>query len=207
MITLPFISLILLAYLLGSIPSSVWIGKWFYNVDVRQEGSGNAGATNTIRVLGWRAGVPVLILDVLKGWMAVSIINWVPDTWMDTGYTDFYRIVLAIAAVTGHIFPVFAGFRGGKGVATLLGVGIALYGFVVLFPVGYFATFLLFTGYVSLSSILASVMFPVSVYYFSDLTTPYLVLAILVAVFVPLTHWKNIRRLIKGQENKFKIRR
>jgi len=193
------------AYNLGSIPSSVWIGQWFYNKDVREEGSGNAGATNTIRVLGWKAGVPVLIFDIFKGWLAVSIINWMPEAWYNVAYIDYYKIAMAIAAVLGHIFPLFAGFRGGKGVATLLGVGMGLYGFIVGFPVGIFLTLLLFTGYVSVASIVAALTFPLCVYLIGDMTEPYLLLAILVAVFVPLTHWKNIIRLLQRKENKVSL--
>lgn len=196
-----------MAYILGSIPSAVWIGKWFYSVDVREEGSGNAGATNTIRVLGWKAGVPVLIFDVFKGWLAVSIISWMPETWYNTEYIDYYKIAMAIAAVLGHIFPLFAGFRGGKGVATLLGVGMGLYGFIVGFPVGIFLILLLFTGYVSVASIMAALTFPLCVYLFGDMTGPYIILAIMVAVFVPLTHWKNIIRLFQKKENKLSFRK
>jgi len=205
MISFPLILLVLLAYLLGSIPSSVWIGRWFYKVDVRNEGSGNAGATNTIRVLGWKAGVPVLIMDVFKAWLAVSIIDWFPGSWYNPEYIDFYRIGLAVAAVLGNIFPILAGFRGGKGVATLLGVGLGLYGSLVGFPVGIFLILLLVTGYVSLGSVTAAIAFPFCVYFFSDLSEPYIVLAIFVAIFVPLTHWKNIIRLIKRKENKVRI--
>lgn len=194
-----------MAYLLGSIPSSVWVGKWFYGIDVREEGSGNAGATNTIRVLGWKAGVPVLLFDVFKGWLAVSLIHYIPPYWLEPRYMEYYKICLAIAAVVGHIFPIFAGFRGGKGVATLLGVGFGLYGFMVGFPIGLFTIVLLSSEYVSIASITAAILFPVCVYYVGDVSTPLLILSILVAIFVPLTHRKNIIRLFKGQENKVSI--
>ena len=207
MLTIPLIIIILLAYAIGSIPSSIWIGKWFYGVDVRKEGSGNAGATNTLRVLGWKAGLVVLIFDVFKGWLAVYLINWLPGSWYDIQYLDYYKIVIAIAAVLGHIFPAFAGFRGGKGVATLLGVGLALYGWVVLSTVGFFLIVLFLSGYVSLSSILAALTFPLTVFLFTDLGLPYMIMAFLVAIFVPLTHWKNIARLARGKENKFRFRR
>jgi glycerol-3-phosphate acyltransferase PlsY len=207
MITIPLIFIVLLAYLIGSIPSSVWIGKWFYGVDVREEGSGNAGATNTLRVLGWKAGLGVLIFDVFKGWLAVSMVSWLPVSWFDPQYIDYYTIVIAVAAVLGHIFPVFAGFKGGKGVATLLGVGLAVYGAVVISTVGFFLFVLLFSGYVSLASILAALTFPLFVHYFTDLGLPYMILAFLVSIFVPLTHWKNIVRLARGKENKIRFRR
>ena len=113
--TLYVVMSVILAYLLGAIPSSVWLGKIFFKVDVREFGSGNAGATNTIRVLGWKAGVPVLLVDVLKGWLAVSLAGWLnPEGTQDINFL-YLKVGLAIAAVIGHIFPVYIGFRGGRG--------------------------------------------------------------------------------------------
>jgi glycerol-3-phosphate acyltransferase PlsY len=200
---------IVLAYLIGSIPTSVWIGRIFYNVDVRSMGSGNAGATNTIRVLGYKAGIPVLIFDVFKGWLAVYIANFF---WKDSGsfpdLTDF-KIMLAIAAVTGHVFPVYVKFKGGKGIATLLGVGIALYPLAACIVVGIFAITLVLTGYVSVASICASVTFPlveiVLLGHHEHISL--ILLSLAVAFFVPLTHRKNILRLIAGTESKFTFRK
>lgn len=203
------LSAVILAYLIGAIPTSVWIGRAFYKVDVRTQGSGNAGATNTIRVLGYKAGIPVLIFDVFKGWLAVYISHFFfiesakfPDA------TDF-KIMLAIAAVIGHVFPVYVGFKGGKGIATLLGVGIALFPLATLFAVIIFALSLILSGYVSLSSMIAAVTFPVvEILILGHNDYPSLMgLAIAVAVFVPITHRKNIRRLIKGEETKFTVRK
>ncbi len=154
--------LIVAAYLLGSIPTSVWIGKIFYGTDVREHGSGNAGATNTFRVLGAKAAVPVLIVDILKGFAAVKLallsnINPVSDVWVN------FKITLAIAALLGHIFPVFVGFRGGKGVATLLGGVIAIAPLSAAAAVAVFILVLTTTRYVSLSSMLAGVSFPFTV--------------------------------------------
>src|SRR5436190_3997200 len=122
MINLTNVIALVAAYILGSIPSAVWIGKIFYGIDVREYGSGNAGATNTFRVLGKKAGIPVLAIDVLKGFSAVSLAyfqsEWVPAT----NAFVIFQLTLAVFAVLGHVFPVFAGFRGGKGVATLLGI-------------------------------------------------------------------------------------
>ncbi len=127
MITFYLFPEILLAYLIGSIPSAVWMGKLFYNTDVRQHGSGNAGATNVIRVLGYKAGIPVLLFDVFKGWAAVQIIFLFPHAELSRDLITYVRICMAFAAVLGHVFPVFAGFKGGKGVGTLAGAAIALY--------------------------------------------------------------------------------
>jgi glycerol-3-phosphate acyltransferase PlsY len=199
---------ILLAYLLGSIPSAVWVGKTFFGVDVRNEGSGNAGATNTIRVLGSRAGVPVLLMDVLKGWLAVFLAwYFIPESFGELQIT-YYRIVSAAAVVLGHVFPVFAGFRGGKGIATLLGVGIALYPFAVLVVVGIFVSVLLISGYVSLGSIAGAVSFPlIVVFLFNPGSLPLIILAVFVGVFVPVTHRKNIKRLLNGTESKFTLKK
>lgn len=199
---------ILMAYLLGSIPSAVWVGRTFYGIDVRKEGSGNAGATNTIRVLGAKAGVPVLLIDVLKGWLAVFLMAWfIPESFGELLAT-YFRIGAATAAVLGHVFPVFAGFKGGKGIATLLGVGIALYPMAVLVVVGVFIFVLLVSGYVSLASILGSVSFPfIVIFLFNPGSLPLILLAVFVGILVPLTHRKNIRRLLNRSESKFSLKR
>lgn len=203
------LSAVILAYLIGAIPTSVWIGRAFYKVDVRTQGSGNAGATNTIRVLGYKAGIPVLIFDVFKGWLAVYIAHFFfIDSARFPDVTDF-KIMLAIAAVIGHVFPVYVGFKGGKGIATLLGVGIALFPLAALFAVIIFTLSLIFTGYVSLSSMIAAVTFPfveILILGHKDHLS-LMCLAIAVAVFVPITHRKNIRRLLKGEETKFTVRK
>lgn len=201
---LTFTFLVLLAYLLGSIPTSVWVGKIFYKVDVREHGSGNAGATNTIRVLGWKAGIPVFAFDVFKGWLAVSLADFFLMYQVLPENLVFFRISLAAAVVLGHIFPVFAGFRGGKGVATLLGVGIALYPVTVWIVLLIFILVLLISGYVSLGSITAAVLFPFVDYFLIHQPVIWLTIAsILVAIFIPLTHRKNIKRLLKGSETRF----
>lgn len=200
---------VILAYLIGSVPTSVWIGRIFYKVDVRTKGSGNAGATNTIRVLGYKAGIPVLIFDVFKGWLAVYIANFF---FINTGKfpdeTDL-KIILAITAVLGHVFPVYVGFKGGKGIATLLGVGIALFPLAALFAVIIFTITLIISAYVSLSSIIAAITFPIVEILIlgHNEYLSLICLAIAVAVFVPITHRKNIYRLIRGEEIKFSIRR
>lgn len=199
---------ILTAYLVGSIPSAVWVGKIFWGVDVRNEGSGNAGATNTIRVLGLKAGIPVLLFDVFKGWLAVYLVHFLPIEQLSTFQADLFRIFVAVAVVLGHVFPVFAGFRGGKGIATLLGVGIALYPYAVLVTIAIFALMLIISKYVSLSSITAAVSFPFLVFFlFNTGSTPLLILAVFVGIFVPLTHRKNIKRLLNHEESKFSVKK
>ena len=191
------------AYLIGSIPTAVWVGKWFYNTDVREQGSGNAGATNTIRVLGLTAGIPVIVVDILKGWFAVWMMHWfIPPGW-DQDMVIYAKIIAGVMAVIGHALPVYAGFRGGKGVATLLGTGIALYGWPVLISVVVFAVVLLATGYVSLGSISGGAVFPFVVVFYFKITNPALVgMAVFAALFLLWTHRKNILRLWKGEENR-----
>lgn len=202
---LQFILLIIGAYLIGSIPTSVWVGKVFFKLDVRDHGSGNAGATNSIRVLGWKAGLPVFIFDVFKGWMAVMLAAFFVSDQFGGDQLIYLKIALAAAVVLGHVFPVFAGFRGGKGVATLLGVGIALYPLAVWIVLAVFITVLLATGYVSLGSITGSIVFPfLEIFLFKQENIWLIGLSILVAIFIPFIHRKNIKRLFKGEESKFK---
>ncbi len=199
---------IILAYLLGSIPSAVWVGKLFYGIDVRQHGSGNAGATNVIRVLGYKAGIPVLLFDVFKGWLAVQIGWWIPAPSVTPETMVYVRIAMAFAAVLGHVFPVFAGFRGGKGVGTIAGAAIALYPLAIPVVLGVFILVLATTRYVSLSSVTAALVFPFLVIFLLNETHPGLViLSVVVAIFIPFTHRGNIRRLLKGTEKKFDFRR
>ena len=202
------ISEIILAYLIGSIPSAVWVGKIFYGIDVRKYGSGNAGATNVIRVLGYKAGIPVLIFDVFKGWFAVQLSILFPHAVLSEEWITYLRIILAVAAVAGHIFPIFAGFKGGKGVAVLAGVGISLYPLALVIALGIFILTLILSRYVSLSSIIAALVFPfIVIFLLGETNMGMIILAILVSIFVPVSHKKNIHRLLNGQENKFLFRR
>jgi acyl phosphate:glycerol-3-phosphate acyltransferase len=198
-------TLILIAYLLGSIPTSVWIGKAFYNIDVREFGSGNAGATNTFRVLGKNAGIPVLIIDILKGTLAVSL-AWFSG--FEAGSDEFIntQLGLGVAALVGHIFPVFAGFRGGKGVATILGIVICIVPVSCSLSLIVFL-FVLFTSrIVSLSSILAGLSFPVILNVILGNNNRILtVFSIVVAVLLLITHRKNIIRLFKNQESRIQF--
>lgn len=202
---LQYILFIIIAYLVGSIPTSVWVGKAFFGLDVRDHGSGNAGATNTIRVLGWKAGLPVFIFDVFKGWLAVMFATFFLSGQLTGDQMVFLKIALAASVVLGHVFPMFAGFRGGKGVATLLGVGIALYPLTVWAVLAVFIIVLLASGYVSLGSVAGSVLFPfLDLFLFHQENTWLIGLSFLVAIFIPVTHRKNIKRLIKGEESKFR---
>lgn len=194
-----------MAYLLGSIPTSIWIGKAFYNIDVREFGSGNAGATNTFRVLGKKAGIPVLIIDILKGTAAVSL-SFLSGFHTNTPFFTNFQIGLGIAALIGHIFPVFAGFRGGKGVATILGVVICITPVSCSVALLIFLFVLFTTRYVSLGSILAGISYPLILNLGMHNTDVVLtVFSILTAVLLVITHRKNIIRLINKQEARVNI--
>ena len=196
------------AYLMGSIPSAVWIGKSFYKTDVRQYGSGNAGATNTFRVLGRKPGVTVLILDALKGFFAVWIFSdMTPINHKDDIFTMF-QLALAVAVTIGHIFPVFANFRGGKGVATLMGVIIALHWQAALLSIAIFLIVFLLTGYVSLGSMIAGISFPFHLFiFFRPEPLPLIHFSMIIAIVVLFTHQKNIERLLRKEENRLPVRR
>jgi glycerol-3-phosphate acyltransferase PlsY len=199
------IALLIGAYLLGSIPTAVWIGKYFYRIDVREYGSGNAGATNTFRVLGKKAGIPVLMIDVLKGFGAVSLAHISNYTPHSNQFINL-QLVLGIASLIGHIFPIFASFRGGKGIATLLGIVLAVHLPAALIAIGIFIIILLITSYVSLSSMSAAVLFPfIMVGIFKETVPALIIFSILIAIMVLITHQKNIERLLRREESKAKI--
>jgi glycerol-3-phosphate acyltransferase PlsY len=204
MITPLTVSALIFAYMLGSLPSAVWIGKMFYGVDVREFGSGNAGATNAFRVLGKKAGIPVLILDILKGWIAVNMTFYLLDDAPGSEPYINMQIVLGIAALFGHIFPVFAGFRGGKGIATLLGIMLAIQPSASAIAILVFILVFLVSGYVSLSSMVAGFSFPfiIMVLFNTSVVPSLLIFSFLIAILILVTHQKNIERLIKRQESK-----
>ena len=200
------IILIILAYMLGSIPTSLIISKTQFNIDIRDYGSGNAGATNTFRVLGSRWGSIVMVLDMLKGLLAVKLALLLPFYVENDFARTNFQIGLGLAAVLGHIFPLWAEFRGGKGVATLFGLIIAISPWTALSCGGVFLLVLYLTRFVSLSSILASLAFPVFILVIFNVdNNAYRIFAIAVALLVILTHQKNIGRLFSGSESKVPI--
>ena len=206
MIELEYIYFILIAYLLGSFPSAILIGKIFYKIDVREFGSGNAGATNTFRVLGKKAGLPVLFLDVLKGFLSVNLITFLDLIPFSIDGIFELQLTFGIAAVIGHLFPVFTGFRGGKGIATLLGILIGIHPTAAICSSLVFIIIFLIFKFVSLASIIASLSFPILIYLLSDSTPNSLIIfSIFVPVLSLITHQKNIERLVRGEETKAKI--
>src|SRR5690349_3607985 len=200
------ILLIVLAYLIGSIPTSVWVSKRFFGIDIRDYGSGNAGATNTYRVLGSKWGTFVMIVDMLKALVAVKLAFFLPTELHGDFYLINMQLALGLSAVVGHIFPIWAEFRGGKGVASLFGMVLGIQPNVAICCVGIFILVLYATRWVSLSSILASLAFPVFILFiFNEPETLYRIFAILVALLVIFTHQKNISRILKGNENRLPI--
>jgi len=206
MISLYLFGIVILAYLFGSIPTAVWFGQAFYGVDVREYGSGNAGATNTFRVLGKKAGIIVMSVDIFKGWTATNL-PYLLDSEIvgtqDSAHFVNFQLALGVIAVLGHLFPVFAGFRGGKGVATLFGMVIAIQPLAALCCVTVFLLCLIISHYVSLSSILSGFTFPLSLALVVKTTVPSVMLyAIAICILILITHQKNIERLLKGKESK-----
>jgi acyl phosphate:glycerol-3-phosphate acyltransferase len=200
--------LIIAAYLIGSVPTAVLVSKYNFGIDIRDYGSGNAGATNTYRVLGAKWGTIVMVGDMVKGIIATSLYILLPY-YLSKG-NDWDRtnlmIGLGLAAVAGHIFPIWAGFKGGKGVATLFGMILAIQPIVAVCCVGVFLLVLYLTRFVSLSSILSSVAFAVFILFiFNDDVTLYRIFSVTVALMVILTHQKNINRLLNGTESKVPI--
>lgn len=199
-----FILVIIIAYLLGSIPTAIIAGKILKKIDIREHGSGNAGATNVFRVLGWKAALVVLLIDMLKGFVPVF---WIAALIHGGGDLIYYQLFAAVAAIAGHVWTIFAGFRGGKGVGTAAGaflglapaqVGLALLIFIIVISA---------TKYVSLGSLLASLFFLVLLtikkFMLSGNVPDILFyLSILVVLVIWYAHRSNIRRLLSGTENK-----
>jgi len=195
----------LIAYLLGSIPNSVWIGKAFFGVDVREHGSGNAGATNTLRVLGKPAGFTVLFLDFLKGFVAASLVFW-PGLIFNTNHMMEYKMLFGALAVLGHIYPVFADFRGGKGIATVIGVVAGMDWMLALACFFTFVVIVAITKYISVGSMLSGLISPLYaglIYHWEEKNLVYFCMVI--GVLVVYTHRSNIKRLRKGEESRFSL--
>jgi len=198
--------LIFIAYLIGSIPTALLISRHFFGIDIRDYGSGNMGATNTFRVLGSKYGTVVMVFDILKGMLAVALFNFLPHYLHNEWDRTNLMVGLGLGAVLGHIFPIFADFKGGKGVATLFGMILAVQPVIAASCVGVFLLVLFLTRYVSLSSILAGIALPICVLWiWNDDVVIYRIFAVLVAFLVILTHQKNIVKLLRGNESRVPI--
>jgi glycerol-3-phosphate acyltransferase PlsY len=186
------------SYLLGAIPTSHIISRTFAKIDLRQHGSGNLGATNLYRVLGWRYAVPVALFDIAKG--VIPVVWFAPQV----SRSELYALACGVAAILGHVFSVFVRFKGGKGVATAAGVMLGMTPLALAGAAAIWLFVLLFTGYVSLASIAAAAVLPLGVYLLEQPTRPELYwVVVLVAVGVIVLHRRNIQRLLKGTESRF----
>ncbi|RKY85404.1 acyl-phosphate glycerol 3-phosphate acyltransferase [candidate division KSB1 bacterium] len=206
---LTLIVIVLLSYLVGSIPTSIIVGKILRGIDIREYGSGNAGATNTFRVLGWKAGVFVIAVDIGKGIFATLVISKLNLTGVPLLASTLLQIIAGVSAVCGHIWTVFAGFRGGKGVSTAAGMIIALYPIAFLICIAIFTIVLFTTRYVSVSSMIAAVSLPIVFVVLQQIghrpvSSPLLVLSLIMAGLIIFTHRANIRRLLNGTENRIR---
>lgn len=199
-----FLILILVSYIIGSFPTAVWVGKIFHNIDIREHGSHNAGATNTFRVLGNKWGWIVLFVDIGKGYLAASLPIFLSSLYY--GFKDevlILQLIASLCAVIGHVFPVFANFRGGKGVATTLGIILAINLDTALISLAIFLIVFLISQYVSLGAIIASILFPfISFFAMHEDARIMIIFSILVSLIVLFSHRKNINRLLRGEENK-----
>jgi len=209
MINLDLILLLLISYVTGSTPTSIIAGKVVKGIDIREHGSGNAGGTNVFRVLGWKPALVVIIVDIFKGWLPTAI--YATTLFQDQPIQDIgaVQILCGFAAVLGHTYTMFAGFKGGKGVGTLGGMLIALFPIAVPLCIIVFAIVLILTGYVSLGSIIASVSLPIILLTLPPLgfaeppTLSLLVFSLLIPWFIIFTHRSNLSRLRSGEENRF----
>ena len=199
--------LLVLAYFIGAIPSSIIFGKLFRGIDIREHGSGNAGGTNAWRVLGWKIGLPVMMTDLAKGVIASGLVPWLVRGSVHLEL-DTVMLLCGVVAVLGHVFPIYIGFRGGKGVATAAGMLIVNAPLAAACALGIFALTLITFGIVSLASMLAAVSLPIAIFTLGWLTgtgqSPFLLaLTSVLAVFIVVTHRANIGRLIRGEERAF----
>lgn len=209
MINLELIVLLLISYVTGSTPTSIIAGKVVKGIDIREHGSGNAGGTNVFRVLGWKPALVVIIVDIFKGWLPTAI--YATTLFQNQPIQDIgaVQILCGFAAVLGHTYTMFAGFKGGKGVGTLGGMLIALFPIAVPLCIIVFAIVLILTGYVSLGSIIASVSLPIILLTLPPLgfaeppTLSLLVFSLLIPWFIIFTHRSNLSRLRSGEENRF----
>ena len=189
---------LLASYLLGAIPTSYLLSRFFAGIDLRQHGSGNLGATNLYRVLGWKYAIPAAVVDIAKGFIPVVV--FAPRV----SDSQLFALACGAAAIVGHVFSVFVGFKGGKGVATAAGVMLGLAPLALAVSAVVWAVLVRLTGYVSLGSIVAAAVLPLAVYLLEDSTTPALFwIAAAIAAAVIILHRRNIQRLMKGTENRF----
>ncbi len=200
--------ILVLSYLTGSFPTSIIVGKITKGIDIREHGSGNAGGTNSFRVLGWKAGLFVSLVDIAKGTFATLVISRISFGTVLFENPSIVMILAGICAILGHTFTIFAGFKGGKGVATGAGMLIALFPYALLTCLVIFLLTLFTTGLVSVSSITAAVSLPIALFMFDrflnmNVDPVLMIVSIIIPFFIIFTHRTNIKRLISGEEKSF----
>lgn len=207
---LELIILIVVAYIIGSTPTSIIVSRIKYQTDIRKHGSGNAGATNVFRTFGWKPALIVTLVDVFKGWLPAYVAGHLNSESILFGNNpDMLMILAGFAAVLGHTYTVFAGFKGGKGVGTAAGMLIALFPLAVPVCLLVFVLTLMTTGIVSLGSMLAATALPITLFIIeginpdSQISLTLRVFALLIPVFIVFTHRSNIKRMMDGTENRF----
>ncbi|MEW6607784.1 MAG: glycerol-3-phosphate 1-O-acyltransferase PlsY [bacterium] len=193
------ILVIIFSYLIGAIPTAYIIGRIFGKVDIRTVGSGNVGASNVYRIVGKTAGISVLIIDILKGFLPVCLVNLL-------AFATIYQIMAGLGAIIGHIWTVFLKFKGGKGVATGLGVFLGLTPIPVLIALLVFLLVVAISRYISIGSIIAAIFIPVLLLFFKE-EPEIIIFALVVSLLIVIRHIPNIKRLITGQEHKFDIKK
>lgn len=197
----------IVGYLIGSIPTAYWLGKRYYGIDIREHGSKNSGATNTFRVLGKKIGWIVLGIDVIKGTLAATLPLFF--SYFFQGYKDeqlILQLTTSFSAVFGHVFPIFADFRGGKGVATSLGIVFGINPLAALICLLIFLIVFILSRFVSLGAICTSLMFPIVSYYVvGEDARIMIIFTIILSTLVVVAHRKNIARLLRGEENKMNL--
>ena len=200
--------ILVLSYLAGSFPTSIIVGKITRGIDIREHGSGNAGGTNSFRVLGWKAGLFVSLVDIAKGTFATLVISRIRFGTAPFENPSIVMILAGICAILGHTYTIFAGFKGGKGVATGAGMLIALFPYALLTCLVIFLLILFTTGFVSVSSITAAVSLPIMLFMFDrflnmNVDPVLMIVSIIIPFFIIFTHRVNIKRLISGEEKSF----
>ena len=205
---LNLMAILVLSYLAGSFPTSIIVGKITKGIDIREHGSGNAGGTNAFRVLGWKAGLFVSLVDIAKGTFATLVISRIHFGTAPFENPSIVMILAGICAILGHTFTIFAGFKGGKGVATGAGMLIALYPYALLTCLVIFILVLFTTGFVSVSSITAAISLPIVLFMFDrfldmNIDPVLRIVSIIIPFFIIFTHRTNIKRLISGEEKSF----
>jgi len=207
---LELLILILVSYVIGSTPTSILVSRAVYKTDIREHGSGNAGATNVFRTFGWKPALFVTLVDVFKGWLPAYVAgNLGSDSILFASNPDALMILAGFAAVLGHTYTIFAGFKGGKGVGTAAGMLIALFPLAVPICLLVFVITLITTGIVSLGSMLAATALPVSLFILEgylpnmQISVTLRVFALLIPLFIVFTHRSNIKRMMEGTENRF----